>query len=144
MIKLNHCSLAPVGVGLLYYGQNFLVYPSAFPPGSRNGATLPDIHSPYFLPVAFASLCANGSSASLPLRVWSYHMQHDHSLVLEVPTPSDFSLPYTDLTLTTPDNVKLKCYLLLQRAELNVEGATHIDWDAHDSVDEGEKLSVSN
>ena len=25
------------GFGLLYYGQNYLIYPSAFPPGSRTG-----------------------------------------------------------------------------------------------------------
>jgi hypothetical protein len=26
------------GVGLLYYGQNYLIYPAAFPPGARTGA----------------------------------------------------------------------------------------------------------
>jgi len=26
-----------IGAGLLYYGQNYLIYPSAFPPGSRIG-----------------------------------------------------------------------------------------------------------
>lgn len=25
-------------MGLLYYGQNFLIYPSAFPSGARDGA----------------------------------------------------------------------------------------------------------
>lgn len=25
------------GLGLLYYGQGYLIYPSAFPPGSRTG-----------------------------------------------------------------------------------------------------------
>ena len=25
------------GIGLIYYGQNYLIYPSAFPPGSRIG-----------------------------------------------------------------------------------------------------------
>ncbi len=29
--------LRSVGMGLLYYGQNYLIYPSAFPPGSRTG-----------------------------------------------------------------------------------------------------------
>ncbi|TFK34690.1 Alpha/Beta hydrolase protein [Crucibulum laeve] len=28
-------TLSTVGVGLLYYGQNYLIYPSAYPPGSR-------------------------------------------------------------------------------------------------------------
>ncbi|ETW75299.1 Alpha/beta hydrolase [Heterobasidion irregulare TC 32-1] len=71
-------------MGLLYYGQNYLIYPSAFPPGSRD----------------------------------------------EVPTPAEFSLPYTDLELTTSDGVKLKCYLLLQRPDLHVPGATKIEWDS--------------
>lgn len=32
-----HCSSC-TGAGLLWYGQNYLIYPSAFPPGSRTGA----------------------------------------------------------------------------------------------------------
>ncbi|KAI6016771.1 hypothetical protein EDC04DRAFT_510250 [Pisolithus marmoratus] len=27
-----------IGCGLLYYGQNYLIYPSAFPPESRTGS----------------------------------------------------------------------------------------------------------
>lgn len=76
--------LSTIGMGLLYYGQNYLIYPSAFPPGSRD----------------------------------------------EVPTPAEFSLPYTDLELTTSDGVKLKCYLLLQHPDLHVPGATKIEWDS--------------
>ncbi|KAN0082903.1 Alpha/Beta hydrolase fold [Tylopilus felleus] len=30
-----------VGCGLLYYGQNYLIYPSAFPPGSRTDVDVP-------------------------------------------------------------------------------------------------------
>lgn len=30
-----------VGMGLLYYGQNFLIYPSAFPAGARESAFTP-------------------------------------------------------------------------------------------------------
>lgn len=48
----------------------------------------------------------------------------------EVPTPAEFSLPYTDLELTTSDGVKLKCYLLLQHPDLHVPGATKIEWDS--------------
>ncbi|THH06906.1 hypothetical protein EW146_g9471 [Bondarzewia mesenterica] len=48
---------------------------------------------------------------------------------VHVPTPTDFSLPYTDLELTTPDGVRLKSYLLLQRPNLHVPGATQIEWD---------------
>ncbi|KZT21886.1 alpha/beta-hydrolase [Neolentinus lepideus HHB14362 ss-1] len=65
--------LSTIGVGLLYYGQNFLIYPSAYPPGSRT----------------------------------------------EVPVPSDFGLPYEDLRLTTSDNVKIQCYLLVQKRDLS-------------------------
>ncbi|KAG6333738.1 hypothetical protein ID866_5351 [Astraeus odoratus] len=31
-----------IGCGLLYYGQNYLIYPSAFPPGSRTEVDKPD------------------------------------------------------------------------------------------------------
>lgn len=34
--------LSTVGFGLLYYGQNYLIYPSAFPPGSRTDVPTPD------------------------------------------------------------------------------------------------------
>jgi len=34
--------LSTVAVGLLYYGQNYLIYPSAFPPGSRTEVPRPD------------------------------------------------------------------------------------------------------
>ncbi len=30
----------PTGMGLLYYGQNFLIYPSAFPAGARESEFL--------------------------------------------------------------------------------------------------------
>ncbi|KAI0946827.1 hypothetical protein AcW1_010176 [Taiwanofungus camphoratus] len=66
-----------VGVGLLCYGQNYLIYPSAFPLGSRS----------------------------------------------VVPVPTDFGLPYQDVELLTPDEVKLRCYLLVQRKDLLHIGA---------------------
>ncbi|KAH9991654.1 Alpha/Beta hydrolase protein [Russula compacta] len=74
--------LGTLGMGLLYYGQNFLIYPSAFPAGAREN----------------------------------------------VPVPSDFSIPYTDLELTTPDNVKIKTFLLLQRPVLKMN-ETPLKWD---------------
>ncbi|KAJ7148762.1 Alpha/Beta hydrolase protein [Mycena crocata] len=40
-------TLSTVGAGLLYYGQNYLIYPSAFPPGSRTDVPVP---SAYGLP----------------------------------------------------------------------------------------------
>ena len=34
---ISQCQQRDTGLGLLYYGQNYLIYPSAFPPGSRTG-----------------------------------------------------------------------------------------------------------
>ncbi|KAI0328749.1 alpha/beta-hydrolase [Cubamyces sp. BRFM 1775] len=40
--------LSTVGVGLLFFGQNYLIYPSAFPPGSRTEVPNPaDFDLPY-------------------------------------------------------------------------------------------------
>jgi len=61
-----------LSLGLLYYGQNYLIYPSAYPPGSRT----------------------------------------------EVSTPSDYNLDYEDVVLDTPDHVKVRAYLLVQRRNL--------------------------
>ncbi|KAJ7348145.1 Alpha/Beta hydrolase protein [Mycena albidolilacea] len=66
-------TLSTVGAGLLYYGQNYLIYPSAFPPGSRT----------------------------------------------DVPVPSAYGLPYTDLELKTSDGITLRCYMLPQSKELS-------------------------
>ncbi|KJA22504.1 hypothetical protein HYPSUDRAFT_40881 [Hypholoma sublateritium FD-334 SS-4] len=41
-------TLSTLGVGLAYYGQNYLIYPSAFPPGSRTDVAAPsDFELPY-------------------------------------------------------------------------------------------------
>ncbi|KAF8184836.1 Alpha/Beta hydrolase protein [Pholiota molesta] len=41
-------TLSTLGVGLIYYGQNYLIYPSAFPPGSRIDVAAPsDFELPY-------------------------------------------------------------------------------------------------
>ena len=42
----------------------------------------------------------------------------------DVPTPAQFNIPYEDLELTTEDNVKLKCYLMIQSRALSEHGAT--------------------
>ncbi|EMD36154.1 hypothetical protein CERSUDRAFT_115126 [Gelatoporia subvermispora B] len=65
--------LSTVGVGLLLFGQNWLIYPSAFPPGSRT----------------------------------------------EVPLPTQFGLPFEDLELVTSDDIKIRCYLMLQRRDVD-------------------------
>ncbi|KAI0764677.1 alpha/beta-hydrolase [Fomes fomentarius] len=82
--------LSTVGFGLLFFGQNYLIYPSAYPPGSRS-----DVH-----------------------------------------VPTDFDLPYQDLPLTTPDGVKLRCYLLTQRKELSNHGAKPIQSPEEESNEE--------
>jgi len=38
---LTAATLSTLGIGLLYYGQNYLIYPSAFPSGSRIDVLLP-------------------------------------------------------------------------------------------------------
>lgn len=66
------------GFGLLYYGQNYLIYPSAFPPGSRSGEF-----------------------------IFSDRIRHPlNEILTEVAVPSTFGLPYDDVELVTPDNLK--------------------------------------
>lgn len=83
-----------IGVALLYYGQNYLIYPSAFPEGART----------------------------------------------HVPKPSDFDLQHVDLDLTTPDNVLLKCYLLLQKKDIGHQRAGSVAYDTDISDEEVRKL----
>ena len=52
-----------------------------------------------------------------------------------MPVPTDFSIPYTDLELTTPDDVKIKAFLLLQRTVLNM-GETPVKSDGELPSDE--------
>ncbi|KAF8629930.1 hypothetical protein AX15_003185 [Amanita polypyramis BW_CC] len=41
-------TISAVGIGLLYYGQGYLIYPSAFPPGARTEVPVPtDYGLPY-------------------------------------------------------------------------------------------------
>lgn len=44
-------------------------------------------------------------------------------MVLDVSTPADFGLPYEELILDTPDHVKVRAYLLMQKKELAVGDA---------------------
>ena len=46
--------------------------------------------------------------------------------IADVPTPADFHLPYEDLELTTEDNVKLKCYFMVQKRSLTELGAAEM------------------
>jgi len=45
-----------------------------------------------------------------------------------VPILTDFSIPYTNLKLTNPDNIKIKAFLLLQWTMLNT-GETPVELD---------------
>jgi hypothetical protein len=105
----------PAGMGLLYYGQNFLIYPSAFPAGARESELLS--------PLPQLTLTAHPTPLSY-LRSTFCSGQHNP----DVPIPTDFSIPYTDLELTTPDDVKIKAFLLLQRTVLNM-GETPVESD---------------
>jgi len=73
----NYYSLVLAGVGLLYYGQNFLVYPSAFPPGARNGTHLPATACLVPLTVALFSNWIDPRSYTYDLRLCagSYDMR---------------------------------------------------------------------
>ena len=84
------------GLGLLYYGQNYLIYPSAFPPGSRAGLSI-------------SSILTHGTD------IWAW--------CIEVAVPSEFGLPYEELILDTPEHVKVRAYLLLQRKDLAQDDA---------------------
>ena len=56
-----------------------------------------------------------------------YFLTDDQSRYSDVPVPTQYDLPYEDLTLVTQDGVKIKCYLLAQRKELNLATKTTCD-----------------
>jgi hypothetical protein len=41
-----------------------------------------------------------------------------HPPPIDVATPAEYGIPYSDLTLITPDKVKIRAYLLVQRRTL--------------------------
>jgi len=88
--------LSTIGVGLLWYGQNYLIYPASFPEGSRTN----------------------------------------------VPVPTQYGLPYEDLTLVTRDGVKIRCYLLVQRKELNLTTKTTFE-SLQEAEDPPEKYAAT-
>ena len=63
-------------------------------------------------------------------------------LRVDVPVPTDFDLPYEDLTLTTPDDVKLRCYLLTQRKELPNTGTMPVDGPEDETNEEVRFLPI--
>ncbi len=61
----------------------------------------------------------------------------------DVHVPTDFDLPYQDLPLTTPDGVKLRCYLLTQHKELSNHGAKPIPSPEEESNEEVRSISYA-
>ncbi|KAJ7438316.1 Alpha/Beta hydrolase protein [Mycena galericulata] len=81
-------TLSTVGAGLLYYGQNYLIYPSAFPPGSRTDVAVP---SAYGLPYEDLEL---KTSDGITLRCYLLPQSKELSKTHAVATP----VPGDDLT----------------------------------------------
>lgn len=85
-----------VTAGLLYLFQTKMVYPADFPAGSRKGTFSPKdrLKKPFL------------------------HLV----LLAEVLDPfSTYGIPYDDLTLTTPDNVKIRAYLIYAKNRTDIE-----------------------
>lgn len=80
---------------------------------SRLALVWPELsHLPSVFPRRIEDKCVSpGSCISPPDELIKY---------LDVPVPTQYDLPYEDLTLVTRDEVKIRCYLLMQRKELNL------------------------
>lgn len=55
--------------------------------------------------------------------------------------PTQYDLPYEDLTLVTRDEVKIRCYLLAQRKELNLATKTTFE-SLQEADDPPEKVRI--
>jgi len=55
--------------------------------------------------------------------------------------PTQYDLPYEDLTLITRDGVKIRCYLLVQREELNLAAKTTFE-SLQEAEDPPEKVDI--
>jgi len=55
--------------------------------------------------------------------------------------PTQYDLPYEDLTLVTRDRVKIRCYLLMQRKELNLATKTTFE-SLQEAEDPPEKVGI--
>ncbi|KAF8557181.1 alpha/beta-hydrolase [Imleria badia] len=70
-----------IGCGLLYYGQNYLIYPSAFPPGSRTEVDNP---TKYGLVYEDLALCTeDGFTLRSYLLMQRKEISHTHALQVE-------------------------------------------------------------
>ncbi len=87
---------ATAAVGLWWY-QCHLIYPAYIPQGARTSA-----------PQSFPALAS--ATHTCPTLY-----------PLAVPLPTEFGMPYQDLTLTTPDGVRIRAYLLLARSKADLD-----------------------
>ena len=62
-------------------------------------------------------------------------------MYLDVPVPTQYDLPYEDLALVTRDEVKIRCYLLMQRKELNLATKTTFE-SLQEPEDPPEKVDI--
>lgn len=74
--------------------------------------------------------------------IWLIHLAPESSYTyLDVPVPTQYDLPYEDLTLVTRDGVKIRCYLLAQRKELNLATKTTFE-SLQEAYDPPEKVLI--
>lgn len=74
---------------------------------------------------------------------WSIHLAPDNSYTyLDVPVPTQYDLTYEDLTLVTRDEVKIRCYLMAQRKELNLATKTTFE-TLQEPEDPPEKVDIA-
>lgn len=73
---------------------------------------------------------------------WPYiSLTDDHHTHSDVPVPTQYDLPYEDLTLVTRDEIKIRCYLLVQRKELNLATKTTFE-SLQEAEDPQEKVEI--
>ncbi|KAF7368824.1 Protein bem46 [Mycena venus] len=83
-------TLSTVGAGLLYYGQNYLIYPSAFPPGSRTEDV--PVPSAYNLPYEDLELkTSDGITLRCYMLPQSKQLSKTHTAATPVPGEDDQS-----------------------------------------------------
>lgn len=71
-----------------------------------------DVDLPSLRPFWVQAKCVISSSLALLPQLCSYSLR---SFCADVPKPTVVGLPYEDVTLTTPDNLKIKAYVIPAR-----------------------------
>ncbi|KAF8132823.1 Alpha/Beta hydrolase protein [Boletus edulis] len=70
-----------IGCGLLYYGQNYLIYPSAFPPGSRTDVDTPTKYGMVYEDLALRT--EDGITLRSYLLMQRKEISHTHALQVD-------------------------------------------------------------